>query len=122
MNGPLNGCIDDFSGLIFNVLLPTSICPGWACMFRHDAYNVLGLSKHPLHMQLAASAFMDTFFGAEGNSNGQPQAVLDSVFQRFADGSPSTFIHSMLFPQAMMPNIDIKTSLDSATKLQDLLQ
>jgi hypothetical protein len=87
----------------------------------YDAYNVLGFSKHPLHMQLAASAFMDTFFGAEGNSNGQPQAVLDSVFQRFADGSTSTFIHSMLFPQAMMPNIDIKTSLDSATKLQDLL-
>jgi hypothetical protein len=77
--------------------------------------------EESLPVQFAASAFVEMVFGAEGNNNGQPQAMLDSFFQKFSDGSLSAAVESAMFPQAMMPNIDVKSSLDSATKLQDLL-
>lgn len=73
-------------------------------------------------MQWAASAAFSALTGPEADGTGRPQLVLDQVFQGIADGSIGRAMHSLIFPQAVMPHVDVKTSIDAATQLRDLFR
>jgi hypothetical protein len=68
-------------------------------------------------VQVASSAVGDVI-----TSDGRPQLVLDNMFQSIGDGSLAHAMHSSMFPQAILPAIDVSTSTDAMMSLRNLLR
>jgi hypothetical protein len=60
--------------------------------------------------------------GGDAVLDGTPQAMMGRAFQSIGDGSFSRAMHSVTFPQAAMPRVDVKTSIEAGNTLRELMQ